>query len=74
MTNNTIDIGGNKMKERPLHISHPNGTPHPFKGGTLCGKMVRFGGFETENKVATCKICLKIKDTLCPTCHGTGTK
>jgi len=59
---------------RAVHAAHPNGCPHPLKGLTLCGKMVRFGGFETEGRPATCKACLRIKATLCPACHGTGTR
>lgn len=64
--------GGEGM--RPIHKSHPNGSPHPFKGATLCGKMVRFGGLEHDDRIATCKTCLKIFQTICPTCNGTGVK
>lgn len=58
--------------QRPIHASHPNGQPHPLKSSTLCGKLVRFGGMETPTRQVTCKVCLKIAATLCPTCHGTG--
>lgn len=47
------------MSKRVIHANGPGG-PHPFKGGTLCGKMVRFGGLETEGRPTTCKTCLKI--------------
>lgn len=46
-------------KARVIHASG-QGTPHPFKGGTLCGKMVRLGGLEFPGRPATCKTCLKI--------------
>lgn len=61
-------------KSRPIHESHPNGSPHPLKASTLCGKMVRFGGMAFDLREVTCKNCLKIKATLCPTCNGTGVK
>lgn len=60
---------------RPIHASHPNGSPHPFKFTSLCGKLVRFGGAEIPGeRPVTCKTCLKILDTICPHCKGTGTK
>lgn len=61
------------MSARPIHLTHPNGNPHPFKSNTLCGKLVRFGGIEIEvERPATCKTCLRIKEKICPTCKGTG--
>lgn len=61
------------MKARPIHISHPNGAIHPLKRTTLCGKLVRFGGFEIKGeRPATCKTCLKINSTICQHCEGTG--
>lgn len=60
---------------RAIHFPHPNGNPHPFKFSTLCGKMVRFGGLAIENeRPATCKTCLKIHETICTACGGTGVK
>lgn len=44
---------------RPIHANHPQGIPHPFKGATLCGLLVRFGGLECAGRPATCKNCLK---------------
>lgn len=61
-------------KHRPIHKLHPNGRAHPFKFTSLCGKLVRFGGAEAEDRPASCKICLKIHATICPTCGGTGVK
>jgi hypothetical protein len=69
-------------KERPIHIPHPNGHPHPFKCATLCGKLVRFGGIRIlksddgllNERPATCKTCLQIDEKICPTRRGTGTK
>jgi hypothetical protein len=64
---------------RPIHKPHPNGQAHPFKALTLCGRMVRFGGFEILGdeegdgpRPATCKPCLTISERVCPACHGTG--
>lgn len=58
---------------RVIHASHPNGQGHPFKFTTLCGKMVRFGSSEIPGeRPVSCKLCLKILKTLCPTCRGTG--
>lgn len=63
------------MKPRPIHVVHPNGQPHPFKSHTLCGKLIRWGGLEIpEERPATCKSCLKIQETICPHCKGTGVK
>jgi hypothetical protein len=47
------------MKPRVIHADGPH-SPHPFKRGTLCGKLVRFGGLEAEARPVTCKICLKL--------------
>lgn len=47
------------MTARVIHVSGP-GSPHPFKGWTLCGRLVRFGGLEADRRPATCKSCLKI--------------
>jgi hypothetical protein len=44
--------------KRVIHASGP-GSPHPFKGGTLCGRMVRFGGLEAEGRPPTCKTCIR---------------
>lgn len=62
------------MADRVIHVGHPNGAAHPFKASTLCGKLVRFGGMETDKRKPTCKVCVKIKATICPTCKGTGVK
>lgn len=60
--------------DRVIHKPHPNGQPHPFKFTSLCGKLIRFGGIEMSDRIATCKPCLKIHATICPTCGGTGIK
>lgn len=61
------------MSMRVIHVPHPNGSPHPLKFTSLCGKLIRFGGIEIEGeRPATCKACLKISATICPTCKGTG--
>ena len=63
------------MSTMPIHANHPNSSPHPFKGLSLCGKMIRFGGLEIENtRPATCKKCLEVKKKICPCCGGTGVK
>lgn len=60
---------------RPIHAPHPNGQLHPLKFTSLCGKLVRFGGLAIEGeRSVTCKVCLKILGTICPTCKGTGVK
>lgn len=60
------------MSDRIKHFPHPNSKEaHPFKALTLCGKMVRFGGFGGET---TCKVCIKIHATICTSCGGTGVK
>lgn len=64
--------GGDAVKTRVIHAAHPNGIPHPLKVCALCGPLVRFGGIENDDRGVTCKRCLKILKTLCPTCHGTG--
>jgi len=62
-------------QEKAIHLSHPNGSAHPFKAATLCGVMVRFGGMAVRGeREATCKKCLKINEKICPTCGGTGLK
>jgi hypothetical protein len=45
--------------KRVIH-AHGPGQLHPFKGATLCGKLVRFGGLETEGRPVTCKTCLMV--------------
>ena len=57
-----------------IHKPHPNGQAHPFKYATLCGILSRFGSVETGEREVTCKKCLKIFETICPSCGGSGTK
>lgn len=58
-----------------IHLSHPNGRAHPFKFTSLCGRLVRFGSSEIPGeRLANCKLCLRIQKTICPTCGGSGVK
>lgn len=59
LNENSMTQQTTSAKKRAIHALGP-GQPHPFKAGTLCGKLVRFGGLECKGRPVTCKTCLKM--------------
>lgn len=48
------------FKLRVIHRVSTESFAHPFKVLTICKRMIRFGGTETEDRKVTCKQCLKV--------------